>query len=297
MEKRLSFLFFRRLIRRRRVLLRRRRCRVRCPRHAFLETADAFAQASRQLRNLPPSEQEQDNRQDYQPMDRTKLAHESPPRAICGALLTTLTQDALRGKCACDGSLCLYRITRSSPARRVARSRSRYSRSGIAYLRVMPVNSLKASTEMRSPLVFLKTERRSRSCASASQWKINSGVTRTKILSRKRICRIFSARLASTGILLKTSLTDGTAKPAVANAFSICSLARASSGSRLMVAPARLTISPCVSSFFCARSSSRAARNVSGRTRLPRLDRKSSRDIPGRSGFSLWNFSILAAIF
>jgi hypothetical protein len=99
MEKRLSLFFFRRLVRWRGVLLRRRRCRVRCPGHALFEAADAFAQASRQLGNLPPSEQEQDNRQDYQPMDRTKLAHESPPRAIRGALLTTLTQEALRGKC------------------------------------------------------------------------------------------------------------------------------------------------------------------------------------------------------
>ncbi len=95
----LGFLFFRRLVCRRRGLLRRRRCRVRCARHAFFEAADTFAQASSQLGNLPTSEQEQDNRQDYQPMNRTKLAHESPPRTICGALLTTLTQDASRGKC------------------------------------------------------------------------------------------------------------------------------------------------------------------------------------------------------
>src|SRR6266851_8346366 len=95
----LGFLFFRRLVCRRRGLLLRRRCRVRCARHAFFEAADTFAQASSQLGNLPTSEQEQDNRQDYQPMNRTKLAHESPPRTICGALLTTLTQDASRGKC------------------------------------------------------------------------------------------------------------------------------------------------------------------------------------------------------
>src|SRR6266436_9482380 len=50
---------------------------------------------------------------------------------------------------------CTYRITRSSPARRVTRSRSRYSRRGMAYFRVMPVKSLKTGTVMRSPLDFL----------------------------------------------------------------------------------------------------------------------------------------------
>src|SRR6266404_4399952 len=270
---RLGLLFFRRLLRGRRVLLRRRRGCMRTPRHALLEAANALAEPTCKFGNFPPAEQEQDNRQDYQPMNRTKLAHESPPRAIYGALLTTLTQDALRGK---PGWPRLYRITRSSPARLVTRSRSRYSSSGMAYLRVMPVNSLKPGTEMRSPLFFLKTERRSRSWARASRWKIRSGVTRTKTLSRNRICRIFSARLASTGRLLKTSLTAGTARPAAANAFSISSLARASSRSRLIVAPARLTISPCASSFFWVIRASRAARKASGRTRFPRLDRKSS---------------------
>src|SRR5438874_12005859 len=47
-----------------------------------------------------------------------------------------------------------YRITRSSPARRVTRSRSRYSSRGMAYFRVIPVSSLKAGTEIRSPLDF-----------------------------------------------------------------------------------------------------------------------------------------------
>src|SRR6266849_8444686 len=88
MEKRLSLFFFRWLFCRRRALLRRRGCRVRCPRHAFFEAADAFTQASRQFRNFPSPTKEQDNRQDYQPMDRTKFAHESPPRALCGALLS-----------------------------------------------------------------------------------------------------------------------------------------------------------------------------------------------------------------
>ena len=35
-----------------------------------------------------------------------------------------------------------YRISRTSPARRVTRSRSRYSSKGMAYLRLTPVNSL-----------------------------------------------------------------------------------------------------------------------------------------------------------
>src|SRR5215470_7941155 len=48
-----------------------------------------------------------------------------------------------------------HRITRSSPARRVTCSRSRYSSRGIAYLRVIPFSSLKTGTEIRSPLDFL----------------------------------------------------------------------------------------------------------------------------------------------
>src|SRR5260370_39438873 len=91
----LGLLFFRRLVRRRRVLLRRRRGRMRSPRHAFFEAADALAEPARKFGNFPSAEQEQNNRQDYQPMDRTKLAHESPPRAIRSALITTLTQGCL----------------------------------------------------------------------------------------------------------------------------------------------------------------------------------------------------------
>src|SRR6266550_470706 len=39
----------------------------------------------------------------------------------------------------------IYKITRSSPTRLVTRSRSRYSSKGMAYLRVMPVNSLNSA--------------------------------------------------------------------------------------------------------------------------------------------------------
>src|SRR5258708_39137457 len=85
----LGLLFFRRLLRGRRVLLRRRRGCMRPPRHALLEAADALAQPTCKVGNFPPAEQEQDNPQDHQPMDRTKLAHESPPRPICRAPITT----------------------------------------------------------------------------------------------------------------------------------------------------------------------------------------------------------------
>ena len=45
-----------------------------------------------------------------------------------------------------------YSTTRSSPSRRVTRSRSRYSSSGMAYLREMPVQSLNAGTLKRAGL-------------------------------------------------------------------------------------------------------------------------------------------------
>src|ERR1700693_4712074 len=49
-------------------------------------------------------------------------------------------------------TLSAYRITRSSPVRRVTRCRSRYSSSGMAYFLEMPANSFKAGTPMRSLL-------------------------------------------------------------------------------------------------------------------------------------------------
>ncbi len=44
----------------------------------------------------------------------------------------------------------LHKTTRSSPSRRVTRSRSRYSSSGMAYLREMPVQSLNVPTLNRT---------------------------------------------------------------------------------------------------------------------------------------------------
>src|ERR1700730_10097136 len=78
----LRFLFFRGLFRRRSRLLRRRRGRVRRAGHSFFETADAFPEPPREFGNLAAPEQEQDNRQDDQPMNWTKLTHEQPPRDL-----------------------------------------------------------------------------------------------------------------------------------------------------------------------------------------------------------------------
>jgi hypothetical protein len=50
---------------------------------------------------------------------------------------------------------CTYSITRSSPLRRVKRTRSMYSSNGMACLRLMPVSSLKAAIGKRSPCVRL----------------------------------------------------------------------------------------------------------------------------------------------
>ncbi len=48
----------------------------------------------------------------------------------------------------------IHRISRSSPTRRVICSRSRYSSSGIAYLRLTPVISLKRATSICGRLVL-----------------------------------------------------------------------------------------------------------------------------------------------
>ena len=47
-----------------------------------------------------------------------------------------------------------YKITRSSPTRRVTRSRSRYSSKGIAYLRLTPVSSLNLPTSIFGDFVL-----------------------------------------------------------------------------------------------------------------------------------------------
>src|SRR5579859_1892372 len=46
------------------------------------------------------------------------------------------------------------RICRASPTRLVTRSRSRYSSSGIAYLRLTPISSLKPPTSIFGDFVF-----------------------------------------------------------------------------------------------------------------------------------------------
>ena len=50
--------------------------------------------------------------------------------------------------------LLFYKITLSSPTRRVTCSRSRYSSKGIAYLRLTPVKSLKRATSSLGDLAF-----------------------------------------------------------------------------------------------------------------------------------------------
>ncbi len=52
-----------------------------------------------------------------------------------------------------------YSTTRESPSRRVTRSRSRNSRSGMAYLREIPVQSLNSGTAKRAPFFFASSSR------------------------------------------------------------------------------------------------------------------------------------------
>ena len=54
----------------------------------------------------------------------------------------------LGGRSAPFGFARHFRITRLSPARRVTRSRSKYSNNGIAYFREMPARSLKVGTSI-----------------------------------------------------------------------------------------------------------------------------------------------------
>jgi len=133
--------------------LRRRRRSLRCAGHAILEAANAFAKSLHDLGDTFAAKENQNDGQNHKPMKNTEFTHESPPRARLAARYHNPNAVSLLRQVAATGRA--YRITRSSPARRVTRSRSRYSRRGMAYLRVMPVKSLKTGTVMRSPLDFL----------------------------------------------------------------------------------------------------------------------------------------------
>jgi hypothetical protein len=149
----LRLLLFRWLLRRRSRLLRRRCGRMRRTGHSFLEIANALAQPAHHFGNLPSAEQKQHDGQHHQPMKNTKLTHKPPPRTLPRARYPHPSAGRLaRQACAPPHA---YRITRSSPTRRVTRSRSKYSSRGIAYFRVIPVNSLNTGTDRHSPLVFL----------------------------------------------------------------------------------------------------------------------------------------------
>src|SRR6266571_3069069 len=120
---------------------------------SFLRKASRWTSQPVSVREAPAAKENQDNRQNDQPMENTELTHEPPPRAPLGGAL--LNPSAVSPARQASADSAAYRITRSSPARRVTRSRSRYSSSGMAYLRVTPVSSLNVGTEMRSPFAFL----------------------------------------------------------------------------------------------------------------------------------------------
>ncbi len=147
-------LLFGRLVRRwgSRRLRRRLRC-LRSARHAVLEAADAFAKSLHDFRDAFTAKENQNHSQNHKPMKNTEFTHEPPPRACFVARY--LNPSAGSPARQVSIAFCPYRITRSSPTRRVTCSRSRYSSRGMAYFRVMPVSSLNAGTEIRSLFVFL----------------------------------------------------------------------------------------------------------------------------------------------
>src|SRR5437762_9198299 len=134
----------------------RRLCRVRRLRrtgHAVFEAADAFAKSLHDFRDAFTAKENQNHSQNHKPMKNTEFTHEPPPRACFVARY--LNPSAGSPARQVSIAFCPYRITRSSPTRRVTCSRSRYSSRGMAYFRVMPVSSLNAGTEIRSLFVFL----------------------------------------------------------------------------------------------------------------------------------------------
>src|SRR5260370_13381100 len=77
-------------------LTRRRRGLRRPARHAVLEAAYALAQSAHDFRNSAPAEENQNDRQNDQPMKDTELTHRNPPRALLKTAPTVL-QEALLG--------------------------------------------------------------------------------------------------------------------------------------------------------------------------------------------------------
>src|SRR5713226_2421708 len=135
-------------------LCRRRRC-LRSAGHAILEAADTLAKSLHDFRDALTAKENKNHGENDQPMKNTKFTHEPPPRAPDPVGARYFNPSAGSPARQVSVASCTYRITRSSPTRRVTRSRSRYSSRGMAYFRVIPVSSLKMGTVIRSPLAFL----------------------------------------------------------------------------------------------------------------------------------------------
>src|SRR5262249_56037015 len=105
-----------------------------------LKASDAFAQSLHHFRDAPATKENQHHGQNHQPVKNTKLTHELPPplpwRSGWPHSLAWL-EFPLGRKLVWS---IPYRITRSSPARRVNLCRSRCSTKAIPYFRVTPVN-------------------------------------------------------------------------------------------------------------------------------------------------------------
>src|SRR5713226_448791 len=130
----------------------RRRRRVWCARHAFFEIPYSFAQPTHHLGDFPAPEQNENHDRHYHPMNWT-FKHKLLPISRTKCVGCNPNSGLLKPQV--WSTEHTYRITRSSPVRRVTRSRSRYSSRGMAYFRVIPVSSLNADTETRSPFAFL----------------------------------------------------------------------------------------------------------------------------------------------
>lgn len=109
--------------------------------HAFLEFAYTLAETLHDLGNLSPAEQHQYHNGDDEQVNGTIPHNDTYLSCARARLGGALPASLPRG----------YSITRSSPARRVTCSRSRYSRRGMAYFRLMPARSLNAVMGSLSP--------------------------------------------------------------------------------------------------------------------------------------------------
>ena len=178
-----------------------------------------------------------------------------------------------------------YSITRSSPTRRVTRSRSRYSSSGMAYFRVMPVSSLNTGIGNLFAAFFAVFGEHFAQLRDGRAVKNKLVRHLDEHFFAQQHLQDFLRSLRFNRQLFEHCREAWNERPARSNSFSISSFAFASSAESAISRPARWTRSPVTVTIPAFTRSSRAAANISALV-FPARPRRSCFGIPGSSGLA-----------